>query len=232
LPALGDYIGYIISEIANARFQADLETIRIAEMYASHPLLKNMAVPHFRLPTINLDFPVVIKEIETPATKKVTRSQTIAKMRTSFDKNLQSQLKEAGLVLSKQQAVDLKKAINKPFSSLKLTEGMPISVTKVIDDSASAASEFVRKLSSENKIEVSSKTISAIEDELKMSARGQLVNYLKLTSRLNISMNTDELKQAQAPELMFKIHLSISESTVEWAVIDTDGKEVSKLVPE
>lgn len=64
MPYLGDYLGHLLSEIATARVQADLETVRMAELYASHPLLKHLPVPRFRLPNLTLDVPVLIQDVE------------------------------------------------------------------------------------------------------------------------------------------------------------------------
>ena len=64
MPYLGDYLGHLISEVTMARMQADVEAVRIAELYASHPLLRTMPVPRFRLPEVQVDIPVVINELE------------------------------------------------------------------------------------------------------------------------------------------------------------------------
>src|SRR3989442_8134315 len=64
MPYLGDYLGHLLSEITTARVQADLESVRIADLYASHPLLRHMAVPRFRLPNVTIDAPVVITRME------------------------------------------------------------------------------------------------------------------------------------------------------------------------
>ena len=59
---LGDYLGHLLSEVTKARVQADMETLRIAELYASDPLLKNFPVPRMRLPNLELNVPVIISE--------------------------------------------------------------------------------------------------------------------------------------------------------------------------
>ena len=64
MPYLGDFLGHLLSEITMARVQADLEAVRVAELYAGHPLLKTLPVPHFRLPTLTLDVPVAVKSID------------------------------------------------------------------------------------------------------------------------------------------------------------------------
>ncbi len=46
MPNLGDYLGQLLSEITLARMHADLESIRIAELYAAHPLLRTFPFQH------------------------------------------------------------------------------------------------------------------------------------------------------------------------------------------
>ncbi len=58
--SLGDYLGHLLSSVTKARMQADLETIRIAEQYQSHPLLKHFPVPRVRLPQVELNIPVIM----------------------------------------------------------------------------------------------------------------------------------------------------------------------------
>lgn len=59
---LGDLLGAILSEATLARVHADLEAARVAELYASHPMLEGAPIPRFRLPEFTVNVPVVIKD--------------------------------------------------------------------------------------------------------------------------------------------------------------------------
>jgi len=78
MPFLGDYLGHLLGEVTIARMQADLETMRVAELYASHPLLKHMPVPHFRAPQIDMDIPVVIHGVENSLPEHSSRGGTVS----------------------------------------------------------------------------------------------------------------------------------------------------------
>src|SRR4051812_7222602 len=100
MPYLGDYIGHLLSEITMARVQADLEAVRLAEMYASHPLLRHMPVPHFRLPTMTLDVPVAIKGMEEAKIRESPRGDVpLPVMRERFAAVLTSHMERAGITL-------------------------------------------------------------------------------------------------------------------------------------
>ena len=66
MPYLGEYLGHLMAELAIARMEADLETVRLAELYAAHPLLRSMPVPHLRLPDVDVDLPVLIDHMGRP----------------------------------------------------------------------------------------------------------------------------------------------------------------------
>lgn len=64
--SLSDYLGHLLSSVSKARMQADLETIRLAEIYKKHPLLQHFPVPRVRLPKVELNVPVVMVGTLTP----------------------------------------------------------------------------------------------------------------------------------------------------------------------
>ncbi|MRR14805.1 hypothetical protein EG833_05130, partial [archaeon] len=113
MPKLGDYIGQLLSEITIARMHADLEAIRIAELYASHPLLRHLPVPHFRMPHVDLDVPVVIKEMEEQKDGEPPRgSPGLKDMRIAFDKVVTEKLAEEHIVLKPEHTKKLKMALD------------------------------------------------------------------------------------------------------------------------
>src|SRR3954471_16358427 len=102
MPNLGDYLGQLLSEISMARAQADLESIRLAEVYASHPLLRTMPVPHVRLPEVELDIPVLVRAAEEPRAGESTRGGIpLAEVKQKFTKVFDEHLAKSTIVLSK-----------------------------------------------------------------------------------------------------------------------------------
>jgi len=114
MPNLGDFIGQLISELLIARAQADLESLRIAEMYKSDNILKHFSIPRFRLPTVNLDIPVAITKVgeitkdEMPG-GKILFSDTIGSRIIQETENL---LIKMGIKYTKTQLASAEKEIN------------------------------------------------------------------------------------------------------------------------
>ncbi|MBL4745542.1 MAG: hypothetical protein JKY08_04170 [Flavobacteriaceae bacterium] len=61
---LNDYLGTLISSVNQARVMADIESARIAKLYAQDPLLKHYSIPRFRAQDIELDIPIAIDSFE------------------------------------------------------------------------------------------------------------------------------------------------------------------------
>lgn len=57
---LSNYIGFIFSEITNARDIADRHSRDIALLYAQDEIMKNFSVPRFKIPKMDLTIPVLI----------------------------------------------------------------------------------------------------------------------------------------------------------------------------
>jgi hypothetical protein len=229
MPYLGDYLGHLLSEITNARVQADLEAVRIAELYASHPLLKHMPVPHFRLPTLTMDVPVVVKEMEETKGKPEGKA-ILPKIRKNFNRLLVSHLKQSGLVLSKDQMTGLKQSLDKTMSGLKQPTKVPLSVTHIADELVFTAIKTLRDTHPEKDVEP--ERFDKLADELKTAVHVDFTKYLTAPKRLNVLVTTAELREAGPSDILAHLHLSISEQAVEWSVIESKGKPSSRLIPE
>lgn len=58
MPKLNEYLGGIVSEIANSRKMADLQTLQIAKEYAQDEMLKNFSIPRMKIGTVDLTIPL------------------------------------------------------------------------------------------------------------------------------------------------------------------------------
>lgn len=62
---LSDYMDYLNEEIVLARKKADEQAVLIAKEYAKHPYLKYFRVPRFTMPTVKLEIPIKISELNS-----------------------------------------------------------------------------------------------------------------------------------------------------------------------
>lgn len=232
MPYLGDYLGHLLAEITMARVQADLEAVRIAELYASHPLLRHMPVPHFRLPMVTIDAPVVIKEMEVAKPGDPPRGGVVLPaMRERFDRLLSLHLKRAGLELSDKEKTTLKSALDQTITDLAQPRDVPVSLTHVAEELAHTVVKPLREPGREGGA-VESERLSKFMEELKTAARVEFLNLRQAPPRLHVLVTTAELREAGPRELLVQLHLSISEEAFEWTMIETNGRTLDRLVPE
>lgn len=232
MPYLGDYLGHLLSEITIARVQADLEAVRVAELYASHPLLRYMSVPRFRLPTMTLDVPVIIKEMEEAKTGESPRGGVVLPaMRKSFDRLLALHLNSADIKLSATEKKDLDQALNQTISRLAQPPYVSISVTHIADELVFTVIKALGNPEREGGA-VEPARLEKLADELKAAVRLEFLNLRKAPPRLLVLVTTAEMREAGPQELLAHLHLSISEEAFEWTVIESQGKSYDRLVPE
>lgn len=230
MPYLGDFLGQLLAEITNARMHADLESVRIAELYASHPLLKHMPVPHVRLPNVTLDVTVAIREVEE-AKKPGSEKTDLATMRRSFDHVVNAQLKQAGIRLADKHAKALRQALDQKASALELPPKVPLSITHVANEMvASALAALRQQLNGGTKIEP--ERIEKVAKSLKAAVHVEFSKFLPEPARIKVLATTSELREAGPGENLPRFRLSITEEAIEWAVIEADGEEQDRLIPE
>ncbi len=229
MPHLGDYLGHILSEITIARMHADLEAVRVAELYASHPLLRNMPVPHFRLPNIEVDVPVVIKQMEEPRAGESPRgTPTLSAMRKAFNKILTQQLNKERIRLKPDQIKKLNSMLDKKEISLTQPIEIAIDINRVADELANEASEMLTEPGGP----VDPKQRLGLKEKLKDTARVEFLKLRKPPTRLQALVTTAEIREAGPSEVITRLHMKINEEAVEWTTIESNGRMQDRLVPE
>lgn len=229
MPNIGDYLGQLLSEITIARMHADLEAVRVAELYAGHPLLRHMPVPHFRLPNVEVDIPVVIKQMEEQRADQLPRgAPTLARMRKAFDVVLIKRLSEERIRLKPDHKKKLKLVLDKKEASLTQPTEISVDVNRVADELASAAA---RKLT-ESGGPVDPARRSKLEEKLKEMARVEFLKLRKPPTRLQVLVTSAEIREAGPSEVITRLHLKITEEGFEWTTVESDGQKQDRLVME
>lgn len=252
MPYLGDYIGHLLSEVTNARVQGDLESVRIAEIYATHPLLRNMPVPHFRLPKVDLDVPIAIAGMEVTEDEETT-NRVISNMRESFDRAVSFHARSARITLSDESKTKLKKELDKKSDELKRQgpkkqkekqktksvrgeeeAGKPLSVTTITDEFIDVTIKALEPLVEGEKD--GPERLQKMKNDLKKAAFMEFSKYLHENTRLNVSTTSKELKEVgqgvEPRNILVNIRLSITEEAFEWSVVESEGETQELLVPE
>jgi hypothetical protein len=225
---LGDYVGQLLSEISMARMQADLETIRLAELYAMHPLLRTLPVPHMRLPRVDLDLPVVIEESEEPRAGESTRGgAALADLVRSFDQLLDRRLEDADVVIPENDRRRLRALLNERATRREVPDETSVGVFPLADDLTSTAVRFIEEIRIRPP-----KLPSDFAAELGTAARVEFLKLRSLPPRLSVLVTTSEVREAGDAESLARLRLRVSEEGLEWTTIQSDDGQPDRLVPE
>lgn len=229
---LGDYIGQLLSEITMARMHSDLEAIRIAELYAGHPLLRHMPVPHFRLPDVQIDVPVVIKELDEPTSGEPPHgAPTLDKLGKTFDEVLTKWLVKKGIKLRPQDKKKLESVLEEKMVDITQPLGVAVDVKRVGDELSRAVLRVLIESGEFFKTEDPAQ-VKKLEEELKKIVWIEFLKLFKSPPRLHVLVTTKEIREAGPSETITKFQLKICEEAFEWTTIESDGIERDRLVPE
>jgi hypothetical protein len=231
MPYLGDYLGHLLSEITNARVQADLESVRIAELYASHPLLRHMAVPRFRLPNVTVDVPVIVRKMDEAVPGQPLRGGiSLEDVHQAIERGLSAALDRNTLKIAPKRKLELREAMTHSAARFRPAAGAAIPAGD-IDGIATAAGEaFVELLCAQ--VEISSDAASRLQKVIYETIAATLRQAGQAVPRLHVAVTASELREAGPPELMARLHLAVSEEAMEWSVSESNGTTTSRLVAE
>lgn len=228
MPYLGDFLGHLLSEISIARMQADLETVRLAELYAAHPLLRTMPVPHMRLPDVEVEIPVFIKASEEPRAGESARGGAPLKtLSQKFDEVLGAQLAKVGITLSTAERKRLRSALDERLSARAVPTEISVDVHRIADDLTSTALRMVEEMKPR-----SGAAEPALAAELRDAVRLEFLKLRTPPPRLMVLVTSAEIREAGGAENLTRLRLKVSEQGVEWTTIESEGIRRDRLVPE
>src|SRR3972149_8347909 len=229
MPNLGDYLGHLMSEITIARMKGNIESIRIAELYSAHPLLRNMPIPHFRLPSIELDVPVVIKQMEEEQAGELPRgTPPLAAIRKTFERVFDTTIREEGLSFKPEVNTKLRATLDKKWISLSRPKEISIDVNRVADEMSSTTSRLIIEAGTS----MDKQRQQKFEEKLRETTRLEFIKLRKPPTRLQVLVTTGEIREAGPNEIVTKLHLKITEESFEWTTIESEGGKHDKLVVE
>ncbi len=247
---LGDYVGMILSEMTRARAQADVETLKLAELYATNKTLRNFAVPRVRLQNVEITTPVVIDKQDESALEAYSRPIKISEVRAAVDNAISANLEKNNIKLSASDASAVKKLIDERSgvvarrftvarAQLAGRTAQPAEDTISLTDTKSIADEYAGDVDStlrrlkETQPAYKNIDVDKVSAEVKADLRVRIANLRPLPPRLEVMVNTAQIKETAAKELVTYVKFTITEDSMEWAEYQSSTGEVrEQLVPE
>ncbi len=232
MPKLNEYLGSIISSLSTARVMADVQTVRVAEDYAKHELLKHFSVPRMRIEDVEITIPVAIESTQ----EKLDEPVDIIKNR-DFNSAIYSEVtRSLGMKsLPKEMSTQVRAMISESTETLERQLNKSGDMASV-NDFSQHISANVKRIATEQKIlnEEQEKSEFNIEERIASTATQQ-INAMapkKSIGEMNVIAESHLLKEQGAGNIM-QIKLKISEDALEWQNSeDNEGNTKSMLLPE
>lgn len=238
-----DYLGNIATGINQARVMADLESAKIAKMYAKDELLRNFSVPRFRAQNIELTIPIALKSVEV-ATKsdknpptfdqKELKAKTYQVLKTTF--KVESFDRLSATAISRritQFSTKLKKETKLDKNTDDYVKSNVNELSKSIIEILHNNKEFLRKtkLNRKQVEETFSKVNSKLYEVLKDLV---IIDHSVIDTNDNLDVIVEAHKLKELPHnSLIQIKMTLTEEGMEWQTLQNeDGSKVSKLLPE
>jgi hypothetical protein len=228
MPRLGEFIGALLSDAVQARVRADLEAVKIAEVYSAHELLKHLPVPRFRLPDITVDFPVLVSAIEggkAGGAGRLFDQPKAAEIKTVVLKAV----RESHVALPRNAPDGVSAAVVERAKHLFESGSQPLlSPAKVSGDLASIAMSAVKAMARNR--DADEPKFMPLEKEMRASFQALLLTKLQQSPYLQVVVGSGEIKSHGHNDSVVRVRLTITEDAYE--VINRDDGEGYYLTPE
>jgi len=231
MPKLEEYIGSLVSSITNARVMSDIQTVKVAEEYAKHNLLKHFSIPRMRIDDIEMTIPIALDEVNE---KTQTEYEPINN--TKFNALVYKELvNNMGLpALPSKISQNFRKKIAQHTKTLeqniRINKNLNSLTTYIHELTAIIGLELEKKLPN-LKLEI--KKVDGVEKlQNILSKEVRIISQKKVIEDLNVIIESHKLRE-QKPENIIYIKLKISEDGMEWnRTENNEGMIEEKLLPE
>ena len=229
---LSDYLNYLNNEIIQARKKADENAVKVAKEYAKHEYLKYFKVPRYSMPSVKMDIPLKITDIDSDEKYdfKYNQDQFLAEVNDRISVVNKTKQLNIPTITTKQLQSDDFPTLFKTLEAKDQKFGkMPAMEVKKLDlrNTIKSLDLNVFRPQDESKTEET--------EELKTIFSDVLLNKYKLvSSRLNeLYIDPDTSANDDKDRLMINLHVEMEEEGIRIVVFkDADGNEIEEITFE
>jgi len=228
---LSDYLNYLNSEIVQARKKADEEAVKTAQEYAKDEYLKFFRVPRFSMPSVKLDVPVKISEINADTKYNFKMNQE------NFIADVNAKIREVndakGINISPISKGSLDEI---EFAKVKNTlEKRDYRFVKRVDDSINKVdfSKSIRKILVQNEFGTADSPNE--KEELNLIFKDAIRNqFTPVATKLNdIFIDPDTTKESDKDKILLNLHVVMEDEGIRIVKMrDKDGNELEEIIFE
>ncbi|AOW19181.1 hypothetical protein [Urechidicola croceus] len=228
---LSDYLNYLNDEIIQARKLADEHAVEIAKEYAKHEHLRYFRVPRFSTPSIKMEIPIKISELDTKTKYNFKMNEE------SFIEDVNTKIKEVNLEKNLKLTPITKKTLstNNFKTIIKTLEDKDYRFVRKIEDSLNQI-DFKKPLRSLlNSTDFSTLATVNEKEEMATILRESMKNrYTPVSAKLNnIFIDPDTTKETDKDKILLKLNVEMVEEGIRiLRVKDEKGNEIEEIIFE
>lgn len=250
MPRLGDLVGSLMAEFTLARVRADLESVKLVELYRKEGLLEGASVPRFRMPDVTVDLPLLVSDLEgadgassyaRPSAADVREAvrEAAASSKLLLDGDAEDAMVkhlDSGL----EQAWKVPKALDAALSATReLSLGLdPVLRKRILSKPtepgiASAPGLGMRKLDSTASAAEVDAEAKAFQRSVELRLKSKAIGAMGQGPRFVMSAKTSEIREAGDPSHVARVSMTFKEDGFEVVSIENgEGRPQVRLVPE
>lgn len=236
MPYLGDFLGHIMAEITIARMQADLEALRVADYYASHPLLRHMPVPRFRLSDFDVELPVIVDNIEEAEDDELSARGGVQEeaVHKAFMTALAEQLRRHRIRLPYDLRKHLRYVVRQRIDELTSIPEISVDASRLANELTHTVVRAILRYYKKKKggTPPDEERLERFSEGLRNTARREILKVHTRPPRLNVLVTTREIKEVGDTALTGRLKVKVHEDSLEWSIIERDNETHERLIPE
>lgn len=235
---LEEYLGTLVSNLSQARVLADLESARIAEVYAANNLLKHFSIPRMKIQDVELTIPVAIDGTVTEMVKE-EKPVNLTRFTSAAYRDILSVLNVTSLPADVSAATRSEISAHAKTMAEKITkENADSLLREFVQAIVKYIGKHIDQLIKDKKVDIQAvgdkdSVLKKLETSLAANLKAEIVFKPagEILRHLDVVVETNKLKEKK-PESLIQIKMKISEEGMEWVTMeDAEGNIVHKLMP-
>lgn len=211
MPTLGEILGGLMADVTHARRIADEHAVRLAEYYASEPLLQGLPVPRLRLPEVVVDLPVLLDDYLEGAPAETRSEDDLRDLLTQVVADVLGQEHSEPQSIIHAFHERLRIRLLPRGKVLPGFEGVSIRTNL-----AEAAQLAMRDAAEECEFDLPSETMARLAEAFKVVADEEAVLVPAKPPSLELEVKTGEVKGRSNSGSISRLRVVLQEEGLEW----------------
>lgn len=227
MTSLSDFLGTLASEFTRARVMADLQTKAFAEQYAEDEILAHFPIPKFRFPEVDLEIPIGIEKLETPAPVPNNPSLEKSKLLAVYYDVVRDYLADHEVKTTRAYYELFRKVISPVLDEFENALARGSVRGEVLKLFSNQVAELASQQATDRAREVLKKGLSAVAQKIEQ-ATAPFLPKLQEAEPAKVLVTTNATALANlSPSTIMRVKVKLRESGMEWSFGEDVGEDGS-----